>query len=50
MDEVLWNQTRYTEIKNFLVPFLVECGYNIEKEVTFVPIAGLLGDNLMEKS
>jgi peptide chain release factor subunit 3 len=48
MDEIKWDFVRYSEIKNQLKPFLTECGYDVNKEVTFVPISGLIGENMIE--
>lgn len=38
---VKWSKDRFDEIKDRLFPFLVECGYDIEKDVVLVPISGL---------
>jgi len=50
MDEpsVKWNKDRYTEIIAALKPFISSCGYDPEKDCTFVPISGLNGDNIKE--
>lgn len=50
MDEstVKWSKDRYNEIKNALTPYIAQCGYDIEKDVRWVPISGLGGDNLKE--
>lgn len=42
------NGFRYTEIKDKLTPFLKGCGYNPKKDLVFLPISGLLGDNIMK--
>ena len=49
MDEpsVMWSQQRYDEIKSKLTPFLTLQGYD-EKDVVYVPISGLGGDNVLE--
>ena len=51
MDEetVKWSEDRYNFIQKQLKPFLKACGYNIEKNVHWVPISGLTGDNLINK-
>ena len=51
MDEetVKWSEERYLSIQKALKPFLKSCGYNIEKNVHWIPISGLSGDNLIEK-
>jgi peptide chain release factor subunit 3 len=50
MDEpsVKWSKDRYTEIIASLKPFILSCGYDPEKDCTFVPISGLNGDNLKD--
>lgn len=41
MDEVNWSKERFTTIKETLCPFLeVNCKFDIEKDVIFIPIAG----------
>jgi peptide chain release factor subunit 3 len=51
MDEesVKWSETRFNQIRNNLSEYLKKVGYNIEKDVVFVPISGLYGDNLKEE-
>jgi len=39
---------RYTDIKEKLTPFLRSCGYNPKKDLVFLPISGLLGDNIQK--
>lgn len=50
MDEasVKWSKDRYSEIIAALKPFLQGCGYDPEKDCSFVPISGLSGDNIKE--
>lgn len=50
MDEssVKWSKDRYTEIMNALIPFIQQTGFNIEKDVIFIPISGISGDNIKE--
>ncbi|KAL5215373.1 hypothetical protein ABZP36_004525 [Zizania latifolia] len=55
MDEptVKWSKERYDEIESKMVPFLRSSGYNVKKDVHFMPISGLLGTNMktrMDKS
>ncbi|BAF08690.1 Os02g0456200 [Oryza sativa Japonica Group] len=55
MDEstVGWSKERYDEIEGKMVPFLKSSGYNVKKDVHFLPISGLLGTNMktrMDKS
>ncbi|CAN1266797.1 Eukaryotic peptide chain release factor GTP-binding subunit ERF3A [Linum perenne] len=50
---VNWSKERYDEIESKMVPFLKTSGYNVKKDVVFLPISGLLGANMktrMEKS
>lgn len=50
MDDVQWSQKRFDQIKEQLSVFLKNsCGYNLEKSVKWIPISGLLGDNIMQK-
>nr|GMC75681.1 eukaryotic peptide chain release factor GTP-binding subunit ERF3A-like isoform X1 [Ipomoea batatas] len=48
MDEptVNWSKERYDEIEGKMIPFLKSSGYNVKKDVQFLPISGLLGSNL----
>ena len=48
MDEqsVKWKKERYDEIVTGLSPFLAKTGYDLETEVTFIPVSGITGDNL----
>jgi len=48
-DSVRWSKDRYDSIKKDLSVFLKQCGYNIEKHVSWVPISGLKSDNIVEK-
>lgn len=50
MDEstVKWSKDRYTEIKTQLTPYIAKIGYDVEKDVFWVPVSGLGGDNLKE--
>ncbi|GLC44810.1 hypothetical protein PLESTM_001647600 [Pleodorina starrii] len=43
-----WDRARYDQIVNGLTPFLRQCGYNMKKEVTFLPLAALYGHNIRE--
>ncbi|XP_010246356.1 PREDICTED: eukaryotic peptide chain release factor GTP-binding subunit ERF3A [Nelumbo nucifera] len=50
---VKWSKERYDEIESKMTPFLRSSGYNVKKDVLFLPISGLLGSNLktrVEKS
>ncbi|XP_057995155.1 uncharacterized protein LOC110639734 isoform X2 [Hevea brasiliensis] len=50
---VNWSKERYDEIEAKMIPFLRSSGYNVKKDVQFLPISGLLGANMktrVEKS
>jgi peptide chain release factor subunit 3 len=48
MDEqsVHWSKERYEFIKQQLCPALTRFGFNLEKQVVFVPLSGLTGGNI----
>ncbi|PIN18098.1 Polypeptide release factor 3 [Handroanthus impetiginosus] len=48
MDEptVKWSKERFDEIESKMVLFLKSSGYNVKKDVQFLPISGLLGINM----
>ena len=52
MDEptVKWSKARWDEITSKLGPFLKQSGYNVAKHVTFIPISGISGINVKERS
>lgn len=43
-----WDKGRYDAIVNGLTPFLKGCGYNMKKEVVFLPVAALYGHNIKD--
>ncbi|WOL20191.1 eukaryotic peptide chain release factor GTP-binding subunit [Canna indica] len=48
-----WSKERFDEIESKMIPFLRSSGYNVKKDVQFLPISGLLGSNMktrMEKN
>lgn len=49
MDDCKWAKSRFDEIKNGLDPFFKATGYS-EEDIIWVPISGLNGDNIKEKS
>ncbi len=49
MDTVNWDKNRYEEIKEGLSRMLRLAGYRVDK-MPFIPVSGLLGDNLVERS
>jgi len=50
MDDVTvaWAQERFDECRDKLSPFLKGCGYNLKKDVTFVPISALSNHNIIK--
>lgn len=46
---VEYSQDRYLEIQAELISFLIKIGYK-EENITFVPISGYEGENLLERS
>eukprot|EP00850_Spirogloea_muscicola_P008621 SM000046S16402 [mRNA] locus=s46:447826:452815:+ [translate_table: standard] len=46
---VEWSKERFDEIVGGMTPFLKSCGYNLKKDVQFLPISGLLGHNMQER-
>jgi len=46
---VNWFETRYQQVRTEVTPYLKKVGYDLEK-ITFVPISGLTGENLTERS
>ncbi|KAK3010206.1 hypothetical protein RJ639_012470, partial [Escallonia herrerae] len=41
-----WSKDRYNEIESKMIPFLRSSGYNVKKDVLFLPISGLVGSNM----
>lgn len=39
---------RISYVQEKLTPFLRSCGYNPKKDITYVPISGLYGDNIQK--
>lgn len=48
MDAVHFDEARFEHIKTQLMPFLVQIGFDVQKSVTFVPVAAASGVNLLE--
>lgn len=46
---VEWAQERYEACKEGLSPFLKQCGYNMKKDVIFIPISALTAANVMKR-
>jgi peptide chain release factor subunit 3 len=49
MDEANWAAERYEECTSKLRPFLRTCGFAVKRDVVFIPISGLMGDNIKDK-
>lgn len=51
MDEetVQWSEARFNEIVTNLSPYLKSVGYNVQRDVTFLPLSGLKGYNLKDR-
>ncbi|KAK9153921.1 hypothetical protein Sjap_001401 [Stephania japonica] len=41
-----WSKERYDEIESKMLPFLKSSGYNVKKDVQFLPMSGLIGTNI----
>ncbi|KAL3657921.1 hypothetical protein V7S43_017120 [Phytophthora oleae] len=46
MDECNWGQERFDECVSKLRPFLRTCGFAVKRDVAFIPVSGLHGDNV----
>ncbi|CAI9270748.1 unnamed protein product [Lactuca saligna] len=46
---VNWSKERYNEIESKMVPFLKSSGYNVKKDIQFLPISGLFGTNMQTR-
>lgn len=46
---VNWDETRYNECKDKILPYLKKLGFNPAKDLTFMPCSGLTGYGLLEK-
>ncbi|KAI3797654.1 hypothetical protein L1987_32915 [Smallanthus sonchifolius] len=46
---VNWSKERYDEIESKMVPFLKSSGYNVKKDIQFLPISGLHGTNMQTR-
>ncbi|EDW76509.2 uncharacterized protein Dwil_GK15498 [Drosophila willistoni] len=46
---VNWDQTRYNECKDKILPYLKKLGFNPAKDLTFMPCSGLSGYGLKEQ-
>ncbi|EUC41135.1 hypothetical protein COCMIDRAFT_106997 [Bipolaris oryzae ATCC 44560] len=48
MDMVGWSKSRFDEIAKRMTAFLTEASF-LEKRITFIPLAGLTGENVVKK-
>jgi peptide chain release factor subunit 3 len=46
---VNWDVARYEECVSKLKPFLKSCGYAIKRDVRFLPISGINGENILRE-
>ncbi|KAG6942770.1 hypothetical protein JG688_00017936, partial [Phytophthora aleatoria] len=46
MDEASWSQERYDECVSKLRPYLRMCRFAVMRDVAFIPVSGLHGDNV----
>ncbi|XP_028805394.1 eukaryotic peptide chain release factor GTP-binding subunit ERF3A isoform X2 [Neltuma alba] len=46
---VKWSKERYDEIESKMIPFLKSSGYNVKKDVLFLPLSGLTGANIQTR-
>eukprot|EP00126_Sphaerothecum_destruens_P013501 Sdes_comp23112_c0_seq1m21427 len=46
---VEWSKDRYEECVNGIGAYLKKCGYNLKKDVYFLPISGQTGSNLKDR-
>ncbi|KAJ5928976.1 Translation elongation/initiation factor/Ribosomal beta-barrel [Penicillium verhagenii] len=49
MDTVQWDQSRFEEIEQQISSFLTTAGFQ-EKNISFIPCSGVLGDNISRRS
>ncbi|XP_077980483.1 eukaryotic peptide chain release factor GTP-binding subunit ERF3A-like [Glandiceps talaboti] len=47
---VVWEESRFEECKDKLIPFLKKVGFNPKKDVYFIPVSGMTGANLKESA
>ena len=46
---VMWDKARFDEVEVKLTPFLKQCGYNVKRDVHFLPISGLFGHGMKDR-
>jgi elongation factor 1 alpha-like protein len=48
MDTISWSKSRFDEISKRMTAFLTEASF-LDKRITFIPLAGLTGENVVKK-
>lgn len=43
---VNWDEVRYNECRDKIMPYLRKLGFNLQKDLTFMPVSGLVGTGL----
>jgi len=50
MDEIKYDESQFNKVKEDMTKLLKGIGYKVEEQVTFIPISGWVGDNVVKKS
>lgn len=46
---VLWSKIRYEECRDKILPYLKKLGFNVTKDLTFMPVSGQTGLGLLDQ-
>lgn len=46
---VMWEESRYNECRDKILPYLKKLGFNPAKDLTFMPVSGLAGHGILEQ-
>jgi len=46
---VLWSKARYEECRDKILPYLKKLGFNVTKDLTFMPVSGQTGLGLKDQ-
>jgi len=46
---VLWSKARYEECRDKILPYLKKLGFNVAKDLTFMPVSGQTGLGLKDQ-
>lgn len=46
---VLWSKARYEECRDKILPYLKKLGFNVTKDLTFMPVSGQTGLGLLDQ-